>query len=309
MRPAVLASLGSCVLALLSAPGAWAWAGEASLSSGDNASLVKLVGWSRDERRIAFRVYSWLNGTYEAHQVDEARGEVPRGDAEEEEEREGPAMGQMCKGYVDHRGRPFRGWMELQVFEQRKLVRILPIQDGLFCTPPEELARRRAGVKQKLAEMGIDPRRPGSAFVLKPRGMRMEVKAGRRAPYTLEYVNATRVKRDEQEGNSRLQGALRLFLLKDGKRRKLFEHELDARFSSGSVYAVNLSHVFVSPSGERLVVLAYRRAENMRGVDEDTWITGVVDLASGVTVKGKRVKEKDEAPGETPSEGNARHEE
>jgi hypothetical protein len=289
---------GACALTLLLAPSVEAAGeastGEASLSTGANAIHVKALGWSKDEQRIAFQVYSWLNGTYEAHQWDDPEGEEPVTDEESE-----PGPGRFCKGYVNHQGKPFRGSLVVPVYERGWRVGGTWILDDISCTPPEEAERLRTRAKQMLAELGIDSRRPGHAFILKPRGMRMEVKTGRRAPYVLEYVNSTRLVPEAQEGTSRFRGTLRLYLSKGGTRRMVFEKEFNTRYSSdsGSGYAVALSHVFVSPSGERLVVLAHERAENMRGTDEETWVTGVVDLASGVTVKGRGPREKLEAAG------------
>jgi predicted secreted protein len=291
MRPTapVLVS-GACALALLLAPPVEA-AGDASLSSGANATHVQVLGWSKDEQRIAFQVYSWLNGTYEAHELSES---IP-----DDGDESMPGPGRPCRGYVNHKGKPFQGSLSVPVFERGTRVAGTWILDDIYCTPPEEAEQLRSQAKQMLVEQGIDSRRPGHAFVLKPRGMRMEVKAGRRVPYVLEYVNTTRLKPEAQEGSSRFRGALRLFLRKGSTRRMVFEKEFNTRYSSdsGSGYAVTLSHVFVSPSGERLVVVAHERAENMRGTDEETWVTGVVDLASGVTVKGRGPREKTQEAG------------
>jgi hypothetical protein len=294
MRPTAPVLVSSAwALALLLAPSVEAAEG-ALLSSGDNAIHVKSLGWSRDEQRIAFRIYSWPNGTYDAHRMDDGVGLVP-----DDGDESMPAPGRPCKGYVNHQGKPFYGSLEVHVFEQGKRVDGTWILNEIYCTPPVDAERQRTQAKQKLAGLGIDSRRSGSAFVLKPRGMRMEVKAGRRAPYVLEYVNTTRLVPEAQEGTSRFRGALQLYLRKGETRRKIFEKEFDRRFSSdsGSGYTVMLSHVFVSPSGERLVVLAHERAENMRGTDEQTWVTGVVDLASGAPVKGREPREKTEAAG------------
>jgi hypothetical protein len=307
MRPTAPAlGSGACVLALLLAPPVDA-AGGASLSSGDKAIHVKSLGWSRDEQRIAFQIHSWLNGTYEAHQMDDSMPD----DGDESM----PGPGRFCKGYVNHLGKPFHGSLEVRVFERGRRAQGQWILDDIYCTPPEEAAKQWTVARQKLAGAGIDSRRPGRTFVLKPRGMRMDVKEGRWAPYVLEYVNTTRLRPEAQEGSSRFHGALRLYLRKGSTRRMVFEQEFDTRFSSdsGSGYAVTLSHVFVSPSGERLVVLARERAENMRGTDEQTWVTGVVDLASGLLVKGRGPREKAEEAGapETapPEEAQVRGEE
>lgn len=276
---ALFPSLVACVLSLFLAPPALAAEpAEDVLVRGYNEFDLQLIGWSQDEQRFVFRIYARPN-PYET-------GDYGGGEEEEEQKPKDPWMGKdgFCKGYVDHRGKRFHGSLTMVVFEGMKRVVSLPIQDEETCTSPEVAATRLAEAKKKFAELGLDLTRTGTGSGLK-RGTRVAVKEGRLAPYTLEFEDKTR--RDDIEGTNsvRHHGVQRLFVRKGSARKQLLEHKSDKTFDAtmGGDDTEQLSQVFVSPSGERVVVLGFERNGGMRGGYDQTFrVRAFVNLSESL---------------------------
>ncbi len=275
-RPLFL-PLVSCVLSLFLAPPALA-AGPAEdvLVKGYYEFELQLIGWSQDEQRFVFRVYTAPN---------------PDLEQDEEERAKDPWRGKdgFCKGFVDHRGKRFRGGLSLVVFEGMKQVASLPIQDDEdTCTPPEVAASRLTEAKKKLAELGIDLTRTGLESPLK-KGKPVSVKEGRLAPYALEFEDKTRKDAIEDTEEVRYHGVQWLYVRKGSTRKQLFEKKFDMKYATavGVVDTESLSQVCVSPSGERVVVLGLQTGESMRG-SERTWrVRGLVSLPESLVAEAK----------------------
>ena len=278
MRRLSLARLSCvCVLSLLLAAPALAGGKDKKLVLGEGSDPPKaqLIGWSQDEQRFVFRVYS------DHYNADELNAE--------EDEPKDPWRGKdgFCKGYVNHEKKPFKGSLEFQVFERSGRVAVLPLQDIGRCTPPKEAAQRLAEAKKQLASLGISLDRRGAVLLPKDGKLRLEVKAGTRAPYTLEFINDTETEDLEDNVMERLLGTMRLLMHSGGKQQVLWEKKINEEYESSSGFKLSLSQVDVSPSGGRLVMLHRVEQDSPRDGYGRLWVEAVLDVPGDATAKAE----------------------
>ncbi len=189
------------------------------------------------------------------------------------------------KGYVDHEGKPFRGSLQLRVLERGKKVVTLPIQDQEKCTPPKKAAQRLADAKKKLAGLGIDLESTGREWSPKAGATRLEVTEGTRAPYTLELLDNAEDITHEEDGVSRYKGKMQLLLYKGGKKQVLWSKSFNHEHGVNEGYLVSVPNVYVSPSGNRLVVLNQTSAGGMRDRSETLTVVAILDVPGDATAK------------------------
>ena len=270
-----------CVLTLLLALPALAGARKKQdrrvLGAGSDPREAQLIGWSADEDRFVYRVYT---DTTEGESMNTV-----------EDEPKDPLRGEdgFCKGYVNHEGKPFKGALEFQVFDKRGRVAMLPIQDSGRCTPPTKAAQRLTDAKKKLAALGISLERRGTVLLPKEGEMRLEVKEGARAPYTLELVNDTETEYLEDKDVERLQGTLRLRVHRGGQQRVLWEKQIKHLYPTYMGYSLTVARMDVSPSGERVVLLHRSTQGGMRDRDGKLWMEAVVEVPPGDATAGGMV--------------------
>ncbi len=271
-----------CLLSLLLAVPALAGAKKQQdsnvLGEGFDPREAQIIGWSEDEERFVFRVYT---DTTEAEEWD--AGKVEEVD---------PLRGKdgFCKGYVNHEGKPFKGALEFQVFDKRGRVEVLPIQDSGDCTPPKKAAQRLAEAKKRLAALGISLERRGAALIPKKGEMRLEVKEGARAPYVLEVFDDTKTySLEENEDMNALQGTVRLIVHRGGQQRVVWEKQInDMNPTELGEYVRSVARVDVSPSGKRVVMLHRSKLGEMQTKTNKLWMEAVVELPPGdATTKPK----------------------
>ncbi|WP_224368581.1 hypothetical protein [Hyalangium versicolor] len=111
--------------------------------SPDAPADLQLIGWSKDEKRFAVRIYSLT-------------------DNESDDLNEPPPY---CPGYMDHRGKKFRGGLRFQLYDGAKPVGDWPIQDLEKCTPPETARDRLSQANTALAQQEVDLRNLGTLVV------------------------------------------------------------------------------------------------------------------------------------------------
>lgn len=267
-------SLAVCVLTLFLVTPALAGARDPVLGMGTEPPRVQLIGWSKDERRIAFRVYTRHvsfeeNIGSEVTRVDPLRGEDG-----------------YCKGYVDHEGRPFRGGLELAVFERGKEIEVLPIQLETECTAPKEAAEMLADAKKKLAQLGIDLTSTGRECHPENGEEFLVVEEGARAPFDLEVLNDARDTGNEEEGVF-YKGKLQLLLHRGDKEQVLWSKAFNRKREDNEEYSALVSAVHLSPSGRRVVVLIHTREGGMRSSSETVSVAAFLDIPRAVTAKAK----------------------
>ena len=288
-------SLGACVLSLVLGAPALAEEVEVEVASGYDYPSVQLIGWSRDEQRYAFR-------TYFLKQED--NGLEPGSDAWDAEQEKVKALNAplqdaegFCKGYVNHQGKRFKGALQLVVLERDKILRTLPIQDHPLCTDPKLAASRLAEAKQELAGLGIDASQVGKELKLVS-GQKLQVKPEKQPPYAVEYIDRVLDISDElQKGEEevdptliRLRGTLELLMHRGGKKQKVYSRKVDRENTRvmGGMVEESLSNLYVSPSGERLVVLDAERSGNGRsGFNAVLKVVAVVGWPKTAVAKDK----------------------
>ncbi len=266
-----------CVLTLLLAAPTLAGAQDRTLSLGEgaNAPKAQLIGWSQDEERFVFRVYSdHFDVEYQNTSEDEPKDPWRGKDG-------------FCKGYVDHEKKPFKGALELQVFERSGRVAVLPLQDSGRCTPPKKAAKRLAEAKKQLARLGISLQRRGTVLLPEGRQLRLEVKAGTRAPYTLEFIDDTQTEAPKASGLARRHGTMRLLMHSGDQQQVLWEKKIDEEYEAYGGLELALSHVDVSPSGGRLVMLHRRQQDGPRDGYGKLWVAAVLDVPADATAKAE----------------------
>ena len=283
-------SLGACIFSLVW--GAPVLAQEVELASGSNYPTAQLIGWSPDEQRYAFRTYSLKEDDgleTETEEWQKAHEEVEAYNAS----RQGPEG--FCKGYLDHKGKPFKGSLTLVVFEGGKKLLTLPIQDEPRCTDTQVAAERLGEAKKKLLELGIDTGRVGQEFALVS-GKKVHVKPEKQPPYAVEY--AYRVRDIEKVKDSEdpdpfaihLRGTLDLLVHRGGKKQKVYSQKVkrDYSRSMGGMVEESLSRLYVSPSGERGVVLgAGRSGDGRSGFAASLTVAPVLGWPEAVIAKDK----------------------
>ncbi|WP_309895821.1 hypothetical protein [Archangium sp.] len=247
------------------------------LGEGSSPREAQLIGWSSDEDRFVFRVYTDDTETEGMNTVEEEPKDPFRGE-------DG-----FCKGYVNHEGKPFKGALAFQVFDNRGRVAMLPIQDSGRCTPPTKAAQRLTDAKKKLAALGISLERRGTVLIPKEGELRLEVKDGARAPYTLELVDDTKAEYLEEKDVELLQGTLRLLVHREGQRRALWEKQVKRMYPTYMGYRLTVARMDVSPSGERVVLLLRGAQGGMNDRDGKLWMDAVVEVPPGDATAGGMV--------------------
>ncbi|HEY0095625.1 MAG TPA: hypothetical protein VGB96_14935, partial [Archangium sp.] len=137
------------------------------------------------------------------------------------------------------------------------------------------------------AGLGIRLERRGAVLLPKDGGLRLEVKEGARAPYTLEFFNDTRIEYLEEENAERFRGTLRLLMHRGGKQRVLWEKTLDEETTASEGLRWSLSRLDVSPSGGRVVMLHRTVLDSTQGRYEKLWVEAVVDVPGDAPVKAE----------------------
>ncbi|XXF80024.1 hypothetical protein P2318_09805 [Myxococcaceae bacterium GXIMD 01537] len=274
-RPIRSLSLAGCALSLFLVTPARAGEGDPLLGRGTEPPQAQVIGWSKDEQRFAFRVFA-NNAPFEMGMGDEDKPTDPlRGE-------DG-----FCKGYVNHQGKPFLGSLELRVVEAGKKVVVLPIQDQAKCTAPKKAAQRLADAKEKLASLGIDLKSTGRAWSPEEGAMRLEVKEGTGAPYTLEVLDETEDIVNEEDGVSRYKGKLQLLLRRGARKQVLWSKAFNHKHGVNEGYDAFVSAVHLSPSGRRWVVLLHTVEGGMRDRSETVSVAAIQDLPGDVTAKAE----------------------
>ncbi len=270
---------------------------QVELATGAELPTAQLIGWSQDEQRYAFRTYAHVEWD-DTDMNPEREPEVEKLKAENAPHEDADGF---CKGYLDHKGKRFRGALRLVVFEGDKKLMTLPIQDEPRCTTPEVAATRLGEAKKKLAELGIDLGRPGKDLPLVA-GKKVDVKPEKQPAYALEYVSRLKEKAffspEAAEGGTegvepteyRIEGTLELFLNRAGKKQKVFSQKVKREYTKmmGGFSEQRLASVHVSPSGERVVVLGASRTGGMRDpFVASLTVESVLQVSGAPIAKGK----------------------
>lgn len=239
---------------------------------------VQLLGWSKDERRYALRIYDVL---------DLGGEEEP------------PPF---CKGYVDHAGRKFRGGLSFVLYEGEKRIGAWRIQDLKTCTPLETAHERLAQAKAALAEQGIDLEATGAILKGKAGQKPSTRTKGRKqttvltttlvlphgawASKELEVdcrVESQELSEDDEYPPLRRSSATFTLRLREGKRATaLGEFRMDPidwSLHMAGHWSAEFDCLFISPSGRVLVGLARVKHGNMRYSSSPRLLFAHVDLA------------------------------
>jgi hypothetical protein len=215
----------------------------------------EIIGWSADETHFAVRAVEYDNS-----------------------EEGGPE----CAGYVDPKGKPFRGKLVLAAYERGgKRLASWTVQDYPDCTAPAVAKKTLAAAKQKLAELGIDLKQPGTALHCKDS---LDLQ---HAGAQLLCENTVQEKPNPETGMVHEIGALRLFLKLADKKTKLFELKVDEEYvpAMGLSQSVGLDTVFISPSGKAVFLRAYRGYFSGRGSGGDAVPVGYFEWEGDVLKK------------------------
>jgi hypothetical protein len=242
---------------------------------------VSVLGWSKDERRYALRIYD-LPIAYEAAATEEP-----------------------CKGYVNHLGKPFYGGLSFTLYEGTKRISAWRIQDTGSCTPPAKARERLAKAKEELAKEGIDvsamgavllPPAKGPAPSVQKQGKKeisttvteLVVPHGPRAKQVLEVrcnveVEPLKTKDDPEAEFTRSSIAEFTVSLRDGQTPvKLGEFrtkKIEWNSGDGASFTPRFDRIFLSPSGQRLVALAAFLTQDMRLVLDPRVIVAVAEIS------------------------------
>jgi hypothetical protein len=242
---------------------------------------VQLLGWSKDERRYALRIYD-LPIAYEA-----AATEAP------------------CKGYVNHLGKPFHGGLSFTLYEGTKRLSAWRIQDSDHCTAPEKARERLAKAKEELAKEGIDLSATGAVLLPPAKGPAPSVqKKGKKEIFTtvtelvvphgpwarqvLEVRSSVEVEPFKTEDDPEaefMRSSIADFTvsLREGQSTvKLGEFrtkKIEWNSGDGASFTPRFDQLFLSPSGRRLVALAAFLTQDMRLVLDPRVIVAVADIS------------------------------
>ncbi|MFL5347803.1 MAG: hypothetical protein ACJ8AT_23690 [Hyalangium sp.] len=246
----------------------------------DTLDDLQLVGWSKDEKRFAVRVYNRTD---------------PAGDALSEPE-------PYCPGYVDHRGKKFRGGLMLQSHDGAQFTGTWHLQDTGQCTPPETMRDRLAQAKTALSEQGIEltavgstvlvPRKPGKTpsprFKL---GTSLSTTwlALPSGPWAKQFVEVTcrvetryKVKPKDNPKGSMSSRATFTVRLRSGKRPlPLGEFSLGPAewiAAMGGQWTPSVDRLYLSPSGKSLVLIARLDDGNPSSLSSSSVVLGRVEL-------------------------------
>lgn len=240
---------------------------------------LQVIGWSKDEKRFAIRVYE-LNG--ETNELDEP-----------------PPY---CPGYIHHKGKKFRGALRLQLFEGDKALNTWNIQDAQPCTPPDVARDRLAQAQAALNEQGVEltaiggmalptqkpkppPKRKGRAWVttaasavLLPSGPW----AGQRIEISCRVDNRESANAKGDPSVPITSQALFKVGLRAGKNlMPLGEFPLgpaDWSATQTGHWTPTFDRLLLSPSGKSFVVLAHLDEGNMQGGASYSRVLGRVEL-------------------------------
>lgn len=238
---------------------------------------LQIIGWSKDEKRFAVRVYDL--------------------DAENNELDEPPPY---CPGYVDHRGKKFRGALQLQLFAGKKATATWNIQESQPCTPPETARDRLAQAKAALTQQEVDLSSIGGVAVPAQKAKTTTKRKGRTlittavsavalpsGPWAGQRVEITcRVEAQDTDEESagaamKSQGTFTVGLRSGKTLTPLGEFSLDpAEWSAwqAGYWTLTFDRLLLSPSGKSFVVLAHLAEGNMRGGSSSSMVMGLVEL-------------------------------
>jgi hypothetical protein len=229
----------------------WIVALAASPALADRAEL-SVIGWNAEETAFAARVYNHA----------EAMGEM-------DEE-----MLPVCRGYIDHRGKPFKGSLSLVVYEIGEKPKTFPVQEWYKdpdnpCTPGKEAKAKLEKAKAYLAKLGIARDRLGQTFQLK-KSWTIDVKNGDKKLGVLEMQEKVSEKELDDGMSAELKGK-RAFMFRhqvgDTEEMQLFRRSWKRSYSrqmAGSM-SVKTDLAFSSPTGRTVCVFETIREGNMRG--------------------------------------------
>lgn len=250
-------------------------------ASSDMPMDLQLIGWSKDEKRFAVRSY---------HLTGEEFAEMD----------EPPPY---CPGYVDHRGKKFRGSLTLRVYKGATVSGNWPIQNSDKCTPPEMARDRLAQVKAALAQQEIDlaalgtmvmPRKSARKPTSRRKGkttvttsvISLELPGGPWARRPVDIILRIESKDDsesEDASNDNVTSRATFTVsLRSGKKpAPLGEFTLGPaewnRMMAGH-WTPTVDRLLLSPSGKRFVLLAHLSDGNMRDLSESSVVLGLVEL-------------------------------
>lgn len=246
----------------------------------DTLDDLQLVGWSKDEKRFAVRVYNRTD---------------PDGDALSEPE-------PYCPGYVDHRGKKFRGGLMLQSHDGNQFTGTWHLQDSAPCTPPETMRDRLAQAKAALSQQGIELTAVGST-VLVPRKRskspsphlklgtslattRLALPSG---PWAKQFVEVTcrvetryKVKPKDNPKGSMISRAAFTVRVRSGKKLlPLGEFNMEPAewlAAMGGQWTPSVDRLYLSPGGKSFVLIARLDDGNESSLSSSSVVLGRVDL-------------------------------
>jgi hypothetical protein len=235
------------------------------LAQGTEDHDAQVIGWSSDGRRVAVRLY-----LIEPFTPRPAFGELPP-----------------CEGYVNHEGNAFRGGVVLLAYERGRLLTSFPIRDAERCTPPAEADKRLEAAKKKLGALGIQLEATGQEILSALEGPSIRVEQGAQAPYTIEYAERTTPQApNAKSGKQRGTLEQELYVRRGETRQKVLSRKVPYEYSTAMAgyLRTGLDRVWLSPSGNTIVVLGFERVGNMSGGRKSLRLLGMVGW-SGTTLK------------------------
>ena len=239
----------------------------------------QIIGWSKDEKRFAARVYDL--------------------DMENNELDEPPPY---CPGYVSHRGKKFRGALRLQLFDGKQSTGTWNIQEAQPCTPPETARDRLAQANEALAQQGVDLLSVGGiaapaqkAKTTTKRKSRSSLTtavsavvlpsgpwAGQRVEITCRVDTKDNAAPNEDSSGAMTSRATFTVGLRSGKTlNPLGEFTLGPTEWSemqAGFWTATFDRLLLSPSGKSFVVLGHLEEGNVRGGSSSSVVLGLVEL-------------------------------
>jgi hypothetical protein len=269
-------------LVLLCSGGALA-RGRAAPKVDDASDVVEdlqLIGWSQDEQRFALRVYDLA-------------------DLDGDDLSEPPPY---CPGYVDLRGKKFRGSVMLQAHDGKQFTGAWNIQDVQPCTAPETARERLAQAKANLEQQGIDLSAVGSTVAPPRKGGRSSPPKSKpgitttttrlalpSGPWARQFVEIscrveTRQKPKPKGSPTGWMSSKATFTvrLRSGKKpTSLGEFTLgpdDWMVTPAGHWIPTVHRLFLSPSGKSFVLVARLDSGSLRDGGSSSMVLGRVDL-------------------------------
>jgi hypothetical protein len=264
MRP-ILVSLGLCALLTALPVQAAAPASEDLLALSSDDHLAQILGWSDDGKRFVMRLY--LSMPF-----------APR------DANHGPTY---CEGYVNHEGHYFNGALVWLAYERGHLLKSFAILDPNTCTPVPVAEQRVTEAKKQLSTLGIRLDTPGKELTTPINGSVITVEEGPQAPYALEYEEKITPKTAKPKSGVQ-KGTLEqtVYLHKGSTRQKVLSRRSSYEYSTAMAgyMQTGMDRVWLSPSGNTLVVLGYERVGNLSGGRKSLRMLGMLGW-SGNTLK------------------------